>query len=82
MIPIPLFSAFLQRATSYLKVGSDHDYSLEDPREMAEGLPSPLLKERALEAKVVGAVTSLASQVSIVDGVGTMLNKKEELSFA
>jgi hypothetical protein len=40
-----------------------------------------LLKERALEAKVVGAVTSLASQVSIVDGVGTMLNKKEELSF-
>lgn len=74
MIPIPLFSAFLQGATSYLKVGGDHDYSLEDPREKAEGLPSPLLKE-------VGAVTSLASQVSIVDGVGTLLNKKEELSF-
>jgi len=70
----------LQEATSYLKVGSDNDYSLENPREQAEGLPSPLLKESFSE-KVVGAVISLASQVSIADGVGVMLNKKEGLSF-
>jgi hypothetical protein len=39
------------------------------------------VERESFSGKVAGAVISLASQVSIVHGVGTMLNKKEGLSF-